>query len=166
MDYPNEIFINDKDAWLEWNLLMTEGTYQALLEAPERKSGIEHNWLDEPGTEREDVAGIPSSRQVSIPCFIIGSDLAEATQKYFEFVHYILMAGYFILDVPPLGLQFKLLYQNITNLKKETKTGEIVYTFTLVVNDDFPFFDVKQITPIKTSENGFLVDGENPIVSI
>lgn len=145
MNFPNRIIINDQDAWVTWHLLFLKGQYKELLKAPKRKENLAQPWNDQDGTERDVSALNFESRSLSIPCAVHGNTSAAAWLNYDAFINYIRTCGYFILEVPPLGMQFKLLYDNMASMGNPApyynQDGTTVLQFTLSLIDDFPFFN-------------------------
>lgn len=173
MNYPNQIIINEQDAWNTWNLLMLEGTYKELLKAPKRKESLSHEWADQDGTERDVAPDMAKykSRSLSIPCIIVGNTSTAAWLNYSQFMNYIRTCGYFIMDVPPLNMQFKLLYDDMASMEDPfpyfNKAGQTVLQFTLGLLDDYPFWNDQEFNLIDLGlgDENYLADSDGEFIT-
>lgn len=173
MNYPNQIIINDQDAWDTWHLLMLQGTYKELLKSPELRDGLTHEWADQDGTERDVVPGTANykSKSLSIPCIIVGDTSTAAWLNYSQFMNYIRTCGYFIMEVPPLNMQFKLLYKNMPSMEDPNpyynQAGQTVLQFTLSLIDDYPFWNDQEFNLIDLGlgDESYLADSDGEFIT-
>ncbi|TZF81821.1 hypothetical protein FW774_17345 [Pedobacter sp. BS3] len=131
--------INNVDA-ATYGLMFLQGTYKELLKLAKRKPGVETNWNDENGTERDDEQTVFESRILNIPVLLKGNDTADYIAKLQAFKELIETAGYFNFKAYGINRQYTLLYSDVSNWQDY---GSIA-SFNLVLIDDYP----ATITPI------------------
>ena len=131
----NQYTINGSDAFDTYGLVFMEGTFEELMTLAERKPGVENNWPDEDGTERDLDSIQYQSRELSINCLMIGDDKADFIAKYNAFKAFIIAAGYFDFINLKFSKRWKLLYDSMEDYKQ---LDDHTATFSLNLIDDFP----------------------------
>ena len=131
----NQYNINGSDAFDTYGLVFMEGTLEELMTLAERKPGVENNWPDEDGTERDLDSIQYQSRELTINCLMVGDDKADFLAKYSAFKAFIIAAGYFDFINIKFSKRWKLLYDSMEDYKQlDVKSA----TFSLNLIDDFP----------------------------
>jgi len=131
----NQYSINGSDAFTTYGIVFKEGTLEQLMTLPERKPGVENNWPDEDGTERDLEVIKYQSREVAVNCVMIGNSKADFKSKYEAFKAFLKDAGYFFLLNQEFQIQWKLLYDGMEDyVQDDLQTA----SFTLNLIDDFP----------------------------
>lgn len=131
----NQYTINGNDAFDTYGLVFQEGTLNELMRLPERKAGVEHDWPDEDGTQRDLTDLKYASRQLSLKCLLVGDSKADFLQKYDALKTFFVGAGYFDLISLRFSKRWKLLYNSMADYKQESENAA---TFTLELIDDYP----------------------------
>lgn len=145
--------IDDQDSQVIFGLTFLRGTYKALQKFPEPKPGVENDWEDENGTDRDLTDRQFKTRSLSIPVLLEGDDENDFEDKLQTFREYITTCGYFNLKVLEKNRQYTLLYANISEYNEYSDHA----AFTLELLDDYPH----TISPI-----GDLEQLAMPVVSI
>lgn len=128
-------YINDKDCWTEWKLVLTKGALGILSEPPKRKEQLNHSWPDENGTERDTGTNYFESKEMKIPCAIISDSLADFKSNFDDLMTEIRGTGYFNFDSTGLNRRYSLLYSDCSDIDfVDTGVGK----FTLTLIDDNP----------------------------
>ncbi|ADY51512.1 hypothetical protein Pedsa_0940 [Pseudopedobacter saltans DSM 12145] len=137
----HEIKINGADSEIAYSLFFENGTYQELVKAPAKKSGLQQDWPDQDGIEVDMTANKYQSKPVALPAVIYAQSEAELLLKYNAFVTGVLLAPARItVDAVGLNRRFSLRYESVSN----TVWNETDVTFAINLIDDFP----ATITPI------------------
>lgn len=131
----NQYLINGLNAFTTYGLIFKEGTFEELMRLPERKPGVENDWPDQDGIERDLQVIKYQSKQVSVNCVLSAVDQADFKVKYTALKTFLKDAGYFFLLNQSFQIQWKLLYQSMEDyVQDDLRTA----SFTLNLIDDFP----------------------------
>jgi len=128
-----EFSLNDIDA-AAYGLTFKKGTYAALRKPAKRKAGVENNWPDQHGTERENAPIFYDTRSITIPVLLEGTNELDAALKFQALKENVFDPGYFNFKAHALNRQFTFIYDDITDFQE---FGSCL-TFNLIVLDDFP----------------------------
>lgn len=131
----NQYEINGNDAFTTFGLVFKEGSIEELMRLAERKPEYEFSWPDEDGTVR-DVSDIKyQSKEMTIPCVLVGASKVDFSNKYNAFKAFIIGAGYFDLLAVEFGRRWTVLYQKMENYKQDDYN---IASFNLILVDDYP----------------------------
>lgn len=126
--------INDQNAQTVFGLTFLKGTYKALQKLPKRKPGIEIEWADEHGSERDVEVIYYHSRSLTLPVLIESTAANSFEDNLQLFREFITTVGYFNLKAVEKNRQYTLLYDDVSDYEE----FEDHATFNLLLIDDFP----------------------------
>lgn len=137
-DVSNMFFINGKDTWLTWGLLLERGSFGQLLMPPKRKDTLSFSWMDEDGTDRDVSAYFKESRTLNLPCAILATSLADLQSKFSGFLEEVQKAGRFSLFINELGTSADFILNEVGELSFPYGTeGEyVIGKFNITIVDD------------------------------
>lgn len=108
-----ELFINGKDAWIEWGVNMGEGFIDAIdAFVPMKKQVIENNSRLEHGKRVVFTSPRVDSRAITLHFTIKGCNELDCRTKRKSFEAELYKEGFVTVNVPTLGEEkYKLIYQ-------------------------------------------------------
>jgi len=115
MEFRGELYINGKDAWMEWNAKLIEGSLDNLLLPANPKPYIENNNRSEDGTRLYVINPRVQERNVQVTFGITCKTDSEFLQKYNSFIRE-LNSGWLILSVKSLNITYKLILNDYVSL--------------------------------------------------
>lgn len=133
--------IKGADALSTYGLRFLEDVYDELLRFPKIKPGVENNWQDQHGTERDVTASYLESNEFNLKMLLHGANAVDFQSKYAAFIAFFSTPGYFNLDVVFLNRRYRLLNRGISETRVLNNRA-MEFTWQLV--DDFP----QTVTPI------------------
>lgn len=108
-----QAYINGKDIWSTWRMILWKGTYEALLTPSSTKEFISNETRSSNGV----IPSIPSDgltqdkREVSFSVFIDGLSESDYLARYKSFGEE-LIKGEITLKVPRIGSVYRLVYKD------------------------------------------------------
>lgn len=158
-----ELYINNKDAWLNWNVRLIEDSFQNLLLSANPKKYVENKNRSEHGTRL--IVSDPriDERNVQLMFGITCNTIEEYLEKYESFINE-LNNGWIELKVIPLKKVYNLVEPEFLNLG----TGVGIRSGKLSVRFREPNPDNRSIirfyTALSTQDSKMLQTQDNKVV--
>lgn len=128
----NRLFIDGKDAYLQYGVYVVSGGWNELIAYPPLKSYDSNDWQEYDGVEADLSAPVLDTHEVSVK-FAVGGLFS----RFCAFVELLSDGAYHILDCAYIGRKFKLRMTKHPNLEIAKELG----TATIKFADDFPLYD-------------------------
>lgn len=161
MAYPTgQYFIDGKDLWLVFGIVISEGS-DDLLKFPTRKDSISHDWEDENGTDIDLSRVFFASRDINLQCALIAANEADFWAKYNNFIATLAQPELRRLEVSELSSSFYVFYKECSSFTRATRikigpnAGKIASKFTLTLVEKAPTID---------SSNVFMITDDNRLM--
>lgn len=139
-----QLYIDGKDAYLEWGVGMDEDGMKQLVQWAAFKKVDSTNWPEDDGEEFDLSAPVLDTRNVNIEMYITAAGVFE------DFLQTLADGGaYHTFDYKPLGRAYTLRYLQCSAFKY---IGGTIATFTLQFADDYP--EVPTAEPEDAPYNG------------
>lgn len=105
----DNLYINDKDAWVTWNAGLTVGSYANLLAASSLKEFTSNDMISHDGTQVFVSDPKVAARDVILTFGIVCDSVDDYLTKYAGLIDE-LQKGFIMLKVPKLKTVYKLLF--------------------------------------------------------
>lgn len=109
------LYINDKDAWINWNAGLLRGSYSNLLAAAPTKAYTSNDMASHDGTQVFVSDPKVAARDVILTFGIVCESTNDYLAKYTDFIDE-LQKGFILLKVPKLKTVYKLLFSSSIEL--------------------------------------------------
>lgn len=128
MNMTNQLYINEKDAWLTWGAFLIADSLDNLLLPPSPKPYIENNFRSQHGKQVFIVEPKKDARDVQVEFCILAASHQEYLIAYKKFIDE-LMDGLVIMRVPFIDMEFKLTVSSFLSLGYYGKFGKLSIRF-------------------------------------
>jgi hypothetical protein len=112
-----------------------------LLEFPERKDSISHDWLDEHGLDIDLTRVFLKSREVTFQMWIVADGEADFWNKYNLFLSFLTKPGLRRLTITEHSREYFVYYKKATAYKRFTRikdTNQVLSKFSLTLIEKDP----------------------------
>lgn len=125
-----ELYINDKDAWVNWSVRLIENSYENLLLPAAMKPYAENSFRSQPGKQVFVSNPQPAERSVQLMFAINCDSQTDYLAKYKSFLDE-LQKGTLTIKVVPLKTTYKLILTECMSLSVGTgmKNGKLSVKF-------------------------------------
>ena len=112
-----------------------------LLQFPDRKDSISHDWEDENGVDVDLTRVFLKEREATFKCFILANDETDFWNKYNLFLSYLTKPGTRRLTITEHGRDYFIYYKKSNAYKRFTRilsSNQIACKFDLTVVEPDP----------------------------
>ncbi|WP_343302845.1 hypothetical protein AAHN97_14970 [Chitinophaga niabensis] len=161
MAYPTgQYYIDGADLWLVYGMIIEDraGT-DALLQFPERKESISHDWADENGLDIDLSRVYLKEKEFSLNISIQAAGESDFWDKYHKFLNMLRQPGLRRLEVSELASSYFVFYKSCTSFARRTRikgSSKIAAQFSITLVEPSPQLDSTNVY-IMDEEGRFLI---------